>query len=514
MQFKDAMRWRAIQSATGFFLSVFCIGVSVFAREGGSKALSAELQRELAVHVSQPKFAAAQWGVKVVSLDTGAVLFETNAHELLKPASNAKIFTGAMALDVLKPETRIRTSLLAREGPDANGRLAGDLIIYGRGDPTFSARFQNGSYSNLLGRIVEAARRAGVKEVLGDLVGDETFFSGPRLGSGWTWDDLQYYYGAEVSSLSVQDNVVDLAIMPGAKAGEPCKIGMKPETGYLEFVNRTRTTGTNVPATISVIRPVGERRVFITGTLPAKYGTYVDAVTVPDPAEWFMEMLREALAKERIVVHGKARTRSWPDDPKLEVAAHREIGLTESAPIGEIVPNMLKPSQNLYAQLLLLQAGARSAQTGGSTEDLGIKELRAFVKRAGIEPGEVLLEEGSGLSRSCLVTPNALVEVLKYVAAQPYGNVFREALPGPGEGTLRSRFRDWREGRQPGSGKLELRAKTGSLRYVSSLSGYLRRGDGENLAFALMLNAYDGPTSARDEVEAIVRILASGAAAK
>jgi len=282
---------------------------------------------------------------------------------------------------------------------------------------------------------------------------------------------------------------------------------MKPETGYLEFVNRTRTTGTNVSAAISVMRPVGERRVYITGTLPIKYGTYVDAVTVPNPARWFVEMLREALAKEGIVIRGKARTRSWPDDPKLDAATHKEIGFTESAPIQDIVPNMLKPSQNLYAQLLLLQMGARSAQTGGSTEDLGIKELRAFVKRAGIDPGEVLLEEGSGLSRSGLVTPHAFVEVLKYVAAQPYGNLFREALPGPGEGTLRSRFRDWREG--PGGRKLELRAKTGSIRYVSSLSGYLRRGDGENLAFALMLNAYDG--SARDEVEAIVRLLARGA---
>ena len=510
MQFKDAVRWRAIQLATGFFLS---LSFSAYAREEASKPLFlTELQRELSAHVAQPKFAAAQWGVKVVSLDSGAVLFETNAHKLLKPASNAKIFTGAMALDVLKPETRIRTSLLAREGPEANGKLAGDLIIYGRGDPTFSARFQNGSYSNLLGRIVEAIRAAGVKEVAGDLVGDETFFSGPRLGSGWTWDDLQYYYGAEVSSLSVQDNVVDLTITPGAKAGEPCKIGMKPESGYLEFVNRTRTTGTNVSAAISVIRPVGERRVYITGTLPLKYGTYVDAVTVPDPARWFVEMLREALAKESIVIRGKARTRSWPDDPKLDASKQKEIGFTESVPIGEIIPNMLKPSQNLYAQLLLLQTGARSLQTGGSTEDLGIKELRAFVKRAGIDPGEVLLEEGSGLSRSGLVTPNALAEVLKYVAAQPYRNMFREALPGPGEGTLRSRFRDWREG--PGAKKVELRAKTGSLRNVSSLSGYLRRGDGENLAFALMLNGYDGATNARDEVEAIVRTLARGAAGK
>jgi serine-type D-Ala-D-Ala carboxypeptidase/endopeptidase (penicillin-binding protein 4) len=261
--------------------SLICF-FSASAREDAPKSLSrAELQRELTAHLAQSKFQAAQWGVKIISLDSGATLFETNAFKLLKPASNAKVFTAAMALDLLGPDTKIRTSLLSREGRDANGRLAGDLIVFGRGDPTFSARFQDGNYSNILARIVNSLRAAGVREIAGDLVGDETFFTGSRMGSSWTWDDLQYYYGAEVSALSVQDNVVDLFITPGAKAGDPCKIGIKPDTGYLEFVNRTRTTGTNVPASISITRPLSKRDVYVSGTLPTKYGTYVDAATVP-----------------------------------------------------------------------------------------------------------------------------------------------------------------------------------------------------------------------------------------
>jgi D-alanyl-D-alanine carboxypeptidase/D-alanyl-D-alanine-endopeptidase (penicillin-binding protein 4) len=167
---------------------------------------------------------------------------------------------------------------------------------------------------------------------------------------------------------------------------------------------------------------------------------------------------------------------------------------------------MLKPSQNLYAQLLLLQAGARSTLRADSTEDAGTGEVRAFAKRAGIDPAEVLLDEGSGLSRSCLVTPNALVGVLQFMFKHPHKDLFREALPAPGEGTLRSRFRDWRD--QQSGRKIELKAKTGSLRYVSTLSGYLRSGNGEPLAFAIILNAYNGATSPRDEVEAVVRLLA------
>jgi serine-type D-Ala-D-Ala carboxypeptidase/endopeptidase (penicillin-binding protein 4) len=440
--------------------------------------------------------------VKIVALESGKVLFETNAQKLLKPASNAKVFTAAMALDVLGPETKIRTSLLAKEPPDGNGTLGGDLIIYGRGDPSFAARFQNENYSNLLGRVVTELRAAGVKEIAGDLVGDETFFTGPRMGASWTWDDLQYYYGAEASALSVQDNVIDLLLKPAAKTGEPCQLAIKPETDYLEFVNRTRTTGANVPAAISIVRLPGQRRVYLTGTLPAGYGTYVDAVTVPDPANWFVHMLRGALERERIAVRGKVRTRSWPDDEKLDPAAYKEIAFTESAPVREIVAKMLKYSQNLYAQLLFLQVGARSALKTELTEEAGAKEMRAFAKRAGIDPSEVLLEEGSGLSRSCLVTPNALMSVLRFMSSHHHGVVFRDAFATPGEGTLRNRFRDWRDP------QLELRAKTGTLRYVNTLSGYIRNTSGKGLAFAVMLNAYDGPGGGREDVDAVVRLLA------
>src|SRR5687768_9041606 len=169
-----------------------------------------ELRDRLTQHVSQHKFSEGTWGVKIISLESGETLFETNAHKLLKPASNAKTFTGALALDVLGPDYRIRTSLLSKSTPDRRGRLKDDLIVYGRGDPTFAARFHNGNYANLLAPVIDAIRKAGIKQIDGDLVGDDTFFSGPPYGANWTWDDLQFYYGAEVSALTYQDNVIDL----------------------------------------------------------------------------------------------------------------------------------------------------------------------------------------------------------------------------------------------------------------------------------------------------------------
>src|SRR5688572_30287617 len=131
------MRLRAIL-LLGFFVA------ATFAREEPRALSVAELQHALTAQVRQKKFESAQWGIKVVSLASGAVLFETNAQKLLKPASNAKILTGALALDVLGAEMKIRTSLFAKGRPDANGRLNSELLVYGRGDPTFSARFQDG----------------------------------------------------------------------------------------------------------------------------------------------------------------------------------------------------------------------------------------------------------------------------------------------------------------------------------------------------------------------------------
>src|SRR5690606_30366982 len=116
---------------------------------------------------------------------------------------------------------------------DEEGTLRGDLIVYGRGDFSIAARFREGSYSNLLDHVVEAVKGAGIKRIDGNLIGDDTFFQGPRLGSSWSWDDLNYYYGAEVSALTIQDNVIDLYVKPGGAPGVPCGIRLKPETDFV-----------------------------------------------------------------------------------------------------------------------------------------------------------------------------------------------------------------------------------------------------------------------------------------
>ncbi len=485
-------------------LSVVCL--LIFARPAAASTNLVELRAAFVAHLNQERFAAAAWGVKVVSLDSGKTLFEHDANKLLKPASNAKLFTAALALDRFGPEYRIKTSLYSAARLDKSGVLPGDLILYGRGDPSFAARFNGGNYTNLLRPVVNAIAAAGIKQIKGDLIGDESYFRGPPFGTQWTWDDLQQYYGAESSALTVQDNVVDLIFKPGARVGLPCRILTMPGTTCLSFSNRTVTVEAGSRQRVSLYRPVGENIVHLSGWMPLGGSNLVDAVSVHRPALWFVTLLREALAAHGIRVSGKVRAVDWLDRlvSPSPVDKLTEIGSVSSVPLREILAKMMKPSQNLYAHLLLLQAGANrqgppiAEQT---TEAAGLEEMASFLKKAGIGDGEVLLEEGSGLSRGALLTPAATVAVLQFMRRHQWFEAYRDSLPLAGvDGTLRNRMKGT-------AAAGNARAKTGTLRYVNTLSGYVATKAGENLAFSLMLNNYDGD-AARAALDEMVVMLA------
>ncbi|MEW6212317.1 MAG: D-alanyl-D-alanine carboxypeptidase/D-alanyl-D-alanine-endopeptidase [Acidobacteriota bacterium] len=473
------------------------------------------LRERLAAHLSQPRFAAVSWGVKIVSLDTGVTLFEQNADKYFNPASNAKLYTAALALDRLGGDFRIKTSLYSAARADESGALKGDLIVYGRGDPSFAARWNEGDYYKGLDRIVSAIEAAGVKRIEGDLVGDESYFTGPPYGSGWEWDDLQWYYGAAATSLSVNDNSVDLFVTPAERAGSPCRITTGPQTPFVTIMNRTRTVAKGAASRISVYRPVGENIIYVSGSLAVGDRGFTGYVAVHNPSALFVMMLKDALEKKGITVKGRTRVIDWKyrEVTPLDAAKMVEIASIDSPPIKDIVREALKPSQNLYAQLLLLAVGAHSqtdlksqiSNLKSNTEDAGIEAMNAMLEGAGIKKGDVMMEEGSGLSRRNIITPAATVELLKFMSRHRWAEAYRDALPIAGvDGTLEKRMKD-----TPAAGNV--RAKTGTLRYVYTLSGYATSAAGERLAFSILLNNSNTPDrtiSPRDDLDAIAVMLA------
>lgn len=470
------------------------------------------LARALQSHLHQAAFHRATWGLKVVDADTGVVFFETNALRLLKPASNAKLFTGALALDQLGPEFRFHTRFLPVGRLSRRGTLLGDLVVQGSGDFTFAARFHHGDFNASMRRAVECIAGAGIRAIRGRLILDDGAFRGAAFGTGWTWDDLQEYYGAEVAALSAEDNVVDVICHPPARIDGPVRVELQPPTRLLtvDARNLAVVAADRAPA-VEFQRWPGRSVVRLFGTLPVGGRPVTNAVSIPEPALFFGERLTSGLADVGIRVRREAR--------RHEGAAARIVGkaasalpefVTVSPPLREMLPMMMKPSQNMYAQVLFLEAGRRHLSPAGRQdpplEAAGIEALGAFLRKMGIPAEEVLFDEGSGLSRGSLVTPNALVGLLLAMDRHAERESFFESLPVAGvDGTLRRRLIGT-------AAAGNLRGKTGTLRYVHTLSGVLTNQVGRRLMFAAMLNAYqpgtNGP-SGRAAVDEVARLLAS-----
>jgi serine-type D-Ala-D-Ala carboxypeptidase/endopeptidase (penicillin-binding protein 4) len=463
------------------------------------------------------------WGVKIVSLDSGKTLFEQNAEKLFSPASNCKLYTMALALDKLGGDYRIRTSLYSTTKPDKRGTLKGDLIVYGRGDPTINARLNDGDIFAALQPLVAALTNAGVRRISGDLVGDESFFQGPPYGSGWSWDDMNYYYGAEISALTINDNTLQVVAKPGANKGAPCQLTVVPATSYEVLSNRTQTIGAGGRRNVNLYRPIEQNVIYVSGQMPLDATNYTDDVTMHNPAGLFVAFFREALARNGVKVSGKTRTVNWLDRQvrPLDVDKLTELGAVESSPMRDLAREVQKPSQNLYTDLLLAHIGEQErrspawhedeqpagSETGApiNSEDLGIRELQKVLTKAGIQRGDVQFEEGSGLSRNNLATPNATIALLQFMSRHAEADAYLKALPIAGvDGTLRNRMKN-----TPAAGNV--RAKTGTLRWANSLSGYVTTAAGERLAFSIMLNRYSAPDtehSGRAEIDKIAVMLA------
>jgi D-alanyl-D-alanine carboxypeptidase/D-alanyl-D-alanine-endopeptidase (penicillin-binding protein 4) len=515
----------SLHSASKIIVSGLClliaalIGSPSLAQQAAPPTTLADLQQRFTEHVNHPRFAASEFGVKIVSLDSGKTIFEHDAQKLLSPASNSKLYTIALALDRLGGDYRIKTSLYAEAKPNESGVLKGDLIVYGRGDPTINAHLNGGNIYKALAPLVAALTNAGVKRITGDIVGDESFIQGPPYGSGWTWDDMDNYYGAEISALTINDNTIQLIAKAGKSNGLPCQLSLSPATTYVVLSNRTETVAAGGRRSISCHRSIEQNVVYVTGQLPAGDRDFTDDVTMHNPAGLFVLLFKEALTRSGVKVSGKTRTINWQgrEANPLEVSKLVELGSVESLSMRDIAREVQKPSQNLYTDLMLAHVGEmerrepspRERDSGDgrtdaarsiplTSEDLGIRALREFLAKVGIRRTDVQFEEGSGLSRNNLTTPNATIALLKHMSQHAEADAYVNALPIAGvDGTLRNRMKGT-------AAANNVRAKTGTLRWANSLSGHVKTAGGEHWIFSIMLNRY--AASAEEKREAVDKI--------
>jgi len=468
-----------------------------------------ELKARIAERIMRPEVRRGQIGVKIVSLNSGKVVFENNAEKYFMPASNMKNFTVATAVEKLTPEYRIVTSVFSSAPPDAGGTVKG-LRIFGRGDISISYSFNDGDNFRGIDRLVDAITGAGVKRIEGDIVGDETYFTGNPVPGSWEWDDLQWYYGAEISALSLNDNAQSLSVSPGP-VGYPCSVKFTPFNPIVRITNLCTTTAAGTPRTLAIVKKIDRNIVEITGTLPAGNAGFSGNITVSRPAELFVALLKQRLELKDVIVTGQ--TRAINVKTSVPPAMNFEIAKLESAPMSLIAAKTMKPSQNMYTETLLWTLGenfrakavasgvAASARDSG---ELGIEAVKAFMKEIGVAEDGIIQHDGSGLSRHNLITPSAVVQLYTYMVKQSkYSQAWSDSLTiGGVDGTLRNRFRGTKAAGN-------VRGKTGTIDQVSALSGYVTTAAGEQLVFSTIVNGVNENSVRVSLIDEIVVALAN-----
>jgi len=330
-------------------------GSPVLARDPAPQALKRGIDRILDREVFAPAF----WGVEVRDLRSGRVLYERNARKNFKPASTLKLVTTAAVLDAIGPDERLRTTVETAGRLDAFGRVLGDVYLVGRGDPNLSGRFTDGDRTAALEEMANTLWSAGVRRIEGRLVGHEGLFTGDRRGEDWSWQDLVWWYGAEVSALSFNDNCADLTVTAGERAGDPVRVGREPASAFYRVVSSATTSAAGTPPALTLTRAPGSNEVRLSGTYPIGAETWEGSAALEDPARYAATVFGEVLAARGIVVSGPVETSSVPLPAGVRVlAAH------ESPPLLEILKAVNKTSQNLHAEMMLRLLGARRPSSG------------------------------------------------------------------------------------------------------------------------------------------------------
>ena len=468
-----------------------------------SSAATNRFSARVDVTLSNAAASKGEWGLLIADAATGETLYALNDDKYFVPASNMKLFSTALALSKLGVDYRFHTTLETRGTISDDGALSSDLVLVGRGDPNLSNRkfpFNlkeefDGPPEKVLAELADALVAKGVKQIKGDVVGDDSYFPREPYPDGWEIGDMVWEYGAAISAIVIDDNTATLTLTPGLLAGDAVQAAIAPATPDFYVQNDVVTSTAEVKADLTLTREPGAQLVVVRGTLPANSAPRKLILAVHEPALHAASVLQKLLTDRGVKITGNPRAVHIPEVP-ADATPRAVLAEHVSIPLGDSVKLVNKISQNLHTEMLLRTA-ARQSGIWAKPEDL-MKFPVDFYAAAGIAPDDVIQTDGSGLSRHDLVTPRAIVALLKYAQAQPWFSAYFASLPVAGvDGTLEDRMRT-----TIAAGRIH--AKTGSVEHVRTRSGFAETPNGRTLIFSFLGNNQGGKNhEATDALDAL-----------
>lgn len=473
------------------FFSTLCLGflpIKVQAKPPNSGICREELGAKIDKIIQAKPLERSRWGILIQTENINPItLYDHDAKYYFIPASNTKLITTAAILEKLNPEMRIITSIYGTK----NGSL---VYIPGRGDPSLDQK-------QLISLVAQLKQR-GIKKI-NQLIANDTYFKGPLFHPNWQWEDVQSAYGAPVNSLIYNQNSIEVILSPKS-LGQPLEITFptSQQASQWQIINQTLTVDQKSPEFIDISRDFGQPIIRVKGQL--RFGAEPDSEYIPvsDPTTYFLEQFQLALTTAGIRVENIKIDPNFTLNPDL-----LELARIQSPHLAEFIKEVNQKSDNLYAEVLLRILGTMSPKLipnnpDKNTDKIGLEMIKNTLNQLGIEPNSYILADGSGLSRTNLVSPQALVQILQNMSHTPHAKIYRDSLPIAGvSGTLRHRFKNT-------TAQGIVQAKTGTLSGVSALSGYIKSPHYRPLVFSIIVNQSDADTDKlRKSIDEIVILL-------
>ncbi len=459
-------------------LGVWAMAPQAASVESSGATANGVLERKIKKTINHWGLNEANVGVFVRTLREPKVAVNLGGDTPMNPASNFKLLTSFVALEELGPMYRFKTTLSAQE-PLARGTLT-NLYVTGSGDPYMVVE--------RLWRMAGDLYVRGLRKIQGDIVIDGSLFDNDLHTDNWPDEPGPQAYFAPTAAFAVNFNTVAFYVTPGARPGDEPQVVIDPQVDAVHYSIEAKTTASSTKKKVLITRDpqLGGDNFKIRGQIPINYQfrkpTYRN---VREPLQYAGEVFKSVLVNRGIAVSGKVRLGKTP-------SGAREIFVEESPELADLLKFVNKNSNNFMTEQILKTLAAEKTGKPGRT-DAGVKILTQHLQELGFSPKDFQVENGSGLSRNTRISPKALVTILETAWRDPaiHPEYISSLALGGCDGTLEDRQKD--KVFHTKECLPRLRAKTGSLRGVSSLSGFLTRADGETLAFCILMNNLSKP---------------------